>query len=84
MDNRLILLANIPIRLLVIHYYGMDTSRVQFFEIIIDGSFRKLCQDYLIIKWEIFYCGQYANIFLIINGFMPIIVKAVSVSLFVK
>lgn len=83
-DNRLVLPVDTHIRLLVTSDDVLHSWAVPSFGIKIDACPGRLSQGYLFIKREGVYYGQCSEICGVNHGFMPIVVKAVSPSVFVK
>jgi cytochrome c oxidase subunit 2 len=83
-DNRVVLPIKTHIRLLVTSSDVLHSWSIPSFGIKIDATPGRLSQVSLFIKREGVYYGQCSEICGINHGFMPIVVKAVSPSIFVK
>lgn len=83
-DNRVVLPVNTHIRLLVTAADVLHSWAVPSFGIKIDACPGRLSQVSLFIKREGVYYGQCSEICGVNHGFMPIVVKGVSVDLYVR
>jgi cytochrome c oxidase subunit 2 len=82
-DNRVVLPVNTHIRLLVSAADVLHSWAVPSFGIKVDACPGRLSQASLFIKREGVYYGQCSEICGVNHGFMPIVVKGVSVDTFV-
>jgi cytochrome c oxidase subunit 2 len=79
-DNRVVLPVNTHIRLLVSAADVLHSWAVPSFGIKVDACPGRLSQASLFLKREGVFYGQCSEIFGVNHGFMPIVVKSVSVS----
>jgi cytochrome c oxidase subunit 2 len=82
-DNRVVLPVNTHIRLLITAADVLHSWAVPSFGIKVDACPGRLSQASLFIKREGVYYGQCSEICGVNHGFMPIVVKGVSVDTFV-
>jgi cytochrome c oxidase subunit 2 len=82
-DNRILLPINTHIRLLVTAADVLHSWAVPSFGIKVDACPGRLSQASLFIKREGVYYGQCSEICGVNHGFMPIVVKAVSINTFI-
>lgn len=82
-DNRVILPINTHIRVLVTAADVLHSWAIPSFGIKVDACPGRLTQTYLFLKREGVYYGQCSEICGVNHGFMPIVVKGVSVDTFV-
>ena len=82
-DNRVVLPVNTHIRVLVTAADVLHSWAVPSFGIKVDACPGRLSQASLFIKREGVYYGQCSEICGVNHGFMPIVVKGVSVDTFV-
>ena len=83
-DNRVILPINTHIRLLVTAADVLHSWAVPSFGIKVDACPGRLSQASLFLKREGVYYGQCSEICGVNHGFMPIVVKGVSVDTFIE
>lgn len=83
-DNRVILPINTHIRVLVTAADVLHSWAVPSFGIKVDACPGRLSQASLFLKREGVYYGQCSEICGVNHGFMPIVVKGVSVDLFIE
>jgi cytochrome c oxidase subunit 2 len=83
-DNRIILPIKTHIRLLVTAADVLHSWAVPSFGIKVDACPGRLSQASLFIKRQGVYYGQCSEICGVNHGFMPIVVRAVSINTFVK
>jgi len=81
-DNRVVLPTNTHIRLLVTSADVIHSWAIPSFGIKIDATPGRLSQGSLLIKREGVFYGQCSEICGINHGFMPIVIKTVSVETF--
>jgi cytochrome c oxidase subunit 2 len=83
-DNRVLLPINTHIRVLVTAADVLHSWAVPSFGIKIDACPGRLSQGSLFVKREGVYYGQCSEICGVNHGFMPIVIKGVSVDIFTK
>jgi len=83
-DNRVILPVNTHIRLLITAADVLHSWAVPSFGIKVDACPGRLSQASLFLKREGVYYGQCSEICGVNHGFMPIVVKSVSVETFIE
>jgi cytochrome c oxidase subunit 2 len=83
-DNRIILPVNTHIRLLITAADVLHSWAVPSFGIKVDACPGRLSQASLFLKREGVYYGQCSEICGVNHGFMPIVVKGVSVETFIE
>ena len=83
-DNRIVLPINVHIRLLVTAADVLHSWAVPSFGIKVDACPGRLSQASLFIKREGVYYGQCSEICGVNHGFMPIVVKGVSINSYIN